>query len=166
MKHQYEYVNKRIILKPLEEEDIEALRILRNRNKHFFATPIEITKEGQQNWYHNYLKKNNDIMFKVVLVEKPEQFVGAVAVYDIDIVNKECEFGRIVINKELAKEKGIGTEVVEAICGFSFENLKMKKVRAEVLKSNGRAIAVYKKVGFINVNETGDMYVMEVCNDR
>ena len=112
MKHQYEYVNKRIILKPLEAEDIENLRNLRNRNKQFFATQAEITKEGQENWYCNYLQKDNDIMFKVVLKEKPEQFIGAVAVYDIDWVEKTCEFGRIVIDKELVQEKGIGTEII------------------------------------------------------
>lgn len=162
MNHQYEYENKRIILKPLEVEDIENLRNLRNRNRQFFITQAEITKEGQANWYQGYLKKDNDIMFKVVLKEKQEQFIGAVAVYDIDREAKTCEFGRIVIDKELAGEKGVGTETVEAICGFAFSELGMKKIKAEVLKENVRAIAVYKKNGFVTVGENGQMYVMEV----
>lgn len=165
MKHQYEYKNKRIMLKPLEASDIEDLRNLRNRNKQFFATQTEITKEGQEKWYRNYLQKDNDIMFKVVLSEKPEQFIGAVAVYDIDREAKTCEFGRIVIDKELVSEKGIGTETVEGICQFAFSELRMQKIKAEVLKENARAIAVYKKVGFVVVYETEDMDVMEVKSE-
>ena len=162
MKHQYEYENKRIILKPLEAEDIENLRILRNRNRHFFATQAEITKEGQKNWYCSYLNKDNDIMFKVVLSKKPEQFVGAVAVYDIDWEQKVCEFGRIVIDKELAAQRGIGTETVEGICCFAFTKLKMKKIKAEVLKTNERAMAVYQKTGFVVKGETESMYELEL----
>lgn len=162
MKHQYEYANKRIILKPLEAEDIEDLRNLRNRNKQFFATQTEITKEGQEKWYQSYLQKDNDIMFKVVLGKKPEQFIGAVAVYDIDWEAKTCEFGRIVIDKEKTDEKGIGTQTVEGICQFAFSGLKMKKIKAEVLKENARAIAVYKKVGFVIKGETESMYELEL----
>lgn len=165
MKHQYEYANKRIVLKPLEAKDIEDLRNLRNRNKKFFATKAEITKEGQKDWYQSYLQKDNDIMFKVVLGEKPEQFIGAVAVYDIDRKARTCEFGRIVIDKEKTDEKGIGTETVEGICRFAFLELNMKKIKAEVLKENARAIAVYKKTGFKVTKETENMYTMVLSHE-
>ena len=79
MKHAYVINGDRIIMVPLEQEDIEPLRNLRNREKEWFLSNDFITKEQQKEWYERYLLQNDDIMFKIVFKEKPEIFCGAIA---------------------------------------------------------------------------------------
>ena len=58
-----------IVLKSLEQKNIEDLRILRNKkeNRKCFIYQNEITREEQEKWYKNYLKKENDIMFSAFI---------------------------------------------------------------------------------------------------
>ncbi len=165
MKHEFEFDFKRIRLKPLEKEDIELLRLLRNQEKEYFATHQEIKKEDQDIWFESYLKKENDIMFKIVKKDKPKEFIGAIALYDIDWENKISEFGRVVVDKEKAPEKGIGTEATKAVCLFGFEVLKLNKIKGEILKSNGRIIKVDQRVGFSIVGEQDDMFNIEITRN-
>lgn len=162
MKHDYEFAYERIILKPLEEKDIESLRILRNKEKQYFFTGDDITPEQQKVWYANYLKKNDDIMFKVVKKEEPDKFIGAIAVYEINFDEETAEVGRTVIDKEKAPEKGIGTEAVKAVCKFAFGVIKLKKLTLEVFKNNDRATRVYEKTGFVSVDNRKNIYIMEM----
>lgn len=161
MKHNYRFESKRLLFRPLEWEDIENLRALRNRNRHFFLTTDIVTEEGQRKWYEHYLEKQDDIMFAVEKKEKPGQFVGTGALYDIDWDTMTCEFGRTLIDKELAPEKGIGTEATAAMCAFGFDVLKMKKIIGYVLKSNERILKVDQRAGYriIEEREDGIVYI-------
>ncbi len=165
MKHQYEFDFGRICLKPLEKEDIEPLRLLRNQEREYFATQHEISKENQEAWYKSYLKKEDDIMFKIVKKDNLQEFIGAIALYDIDWKNKTSECGRTVVDKDKAPEKGIGMEATKAVCLFGFEVLKLEKIVGEVLKSNERIIKVDQRAGFYIVGEQGDMYNIEMTRD-
>lgn len=165
MKHSYEFEFKRIILKPLEQEDIESLRILRNRERQYFATQQEIAKEGQEKWYQSYLKKEDDIMFKIVKKENPEEFIGAIALYDINPENKTAEFGRTLVDKTKAPEKGIGTDATKAVCLFGFDIINVEKIVGEALKTNKRILKVYDRAGFAIVGEEKDMYKLEMTRD-
>ena len=70
MKHDYKYLSHRVQLRPLEQEDIEPLRILRNQNRQYFLSQQEITKKEQEEWYRSYLTRMNDIMFKIAKNER------------------------------------------------------------------------------------------------
>ena len=162
MEHNYMFGFEDIILKPLLSSDLEELRVLRNKEKNFFATQDEITKEMQEKWYQRYLGKNDDIMFKIVKKTEPEAFIGAIALYDIDQKEKTSECGRTVVDKGLAPEKGIGLMATKAVCLFGFEQLGLKKIVGGVLKSNERIIKVDTRAGFYIVGEDDDFYQIEM----
>lgn len=165
MEHNYVFEHERIILKPLEETDIEYLRTLRNSRKQFFITQCEIDSEAQKKWYEGYLKNPQDIMFKVVKKDKPEEFIGAMALYDIDWERMTAECGRILVDKTKAPERGIGTEVTKAVCLFGFQVLKLNKIVAEVLKTNVRIIKAVLHVGFRIVGENENLYYIEITRE-
>jgi len=56
MIHNFQNEFENIILKSLEQKNIEDLRNLRNKeeNRKCFIYQKEITKEEQKNWYKNY----------------------------------------------------------------------------------------------------------------
>lgn len=166
MKHNYVFECLRVILKPLEKSDIEDLRILRNQEAQFFLNQNEISKEAQKKWYQNYLNKKDDIMFMVAKKEAPNDFIGAIAAYDIDWEKKECEVGRTVIDKVKAPEKGIGTDATKAVCAFCFEILKMKKIKGVVLKDNARILKVDERVGFKIIGDYDEKsFLLELTPD-
>ena len=165
MKHNHVFEYGRIIFMPLEKADIEELRILRNSQKQFFISRHEIDSGAQEQWYEKYLKNPEDIMFKVVKKEKPEEFIGAIALYDIDWENMTSECGRTVIDKLKAPEKGIGMEATKAVCLFGFQVLKLNKIVGEVLKTNERIIKVDLRAGFRIVGENDNLYFIEMTKE-
>ena len=131
MRHHYHLQHGRIILRPLEERDIEELRVLRNKNLEFFFDSVEITSEAQRAWYERYLQKEDDVMFAVERSDKPGEFIGAIAIYNINPQTGIAECGRTVLDKEKAPLKGIGTETTAAACHVAFSQMGVKKIVAE-----------------------------------
>ena len=164
MRHDYVCEYGRIILQPLDEESIEPLRILRNSVRQYFLESAEIEQDSQLKWYKRYLEKDNDIMFKVVKKENAEDFVGAVALYDIDWEQGIAEYGRVLVDKEKAPEKGIGQEVLCAVFRFGFEKLNLKKIVGEIKKDNLRSLKAVMHAGgrVVGESEDGALKLIEV----
>lgn len=150
MRHEFKGDFNNIILKPLLLEDIESLRILRNKdeNRKCFLYQEIISQEEQEKWYKKYLEKESDIMFSAYLKDDVENPIGYVALYDIDENINSCEFGRILVNKEKINEKGIGFQITKCCCDIAFEKLGLKKIHLEVFHDNIPALKTYLKVGF------------------
>lgn len=165
MEHNYQFKYNRIFLRPLEARDIEELRILRNKNREFFFQSCQISEEQQKAWFQNYLSKNDDVMFAVELIDRPGEFIGAIAIYDINQTSGVAECGRTVLDKDKAPLKGIGTEVTAAACHVAFTQLGVKKIIAEILKSNKRILKVDTRAGFVVVGENGDNWCIEMTPD-
>lgn len=153
MRHSHHFEYGRVILSPLMEEDIEELRVLRNKEKSSFLTKQDIDFESQKRWYCNYLQKEDDIMFKIAHRDNPEEFIGAIAVYDINTTKKTAEVGRTVVDKSKMAEPGIGLEATKGICLFSFVVLGVERITAQILKSNERILKVDTRAGFYIVGD-------------
>ena len=166
MKHNFTGIYKRVLLRPLEEKDIEELRVLRNKLQKYFNSTDYITPEQQKAWYEKYLTKDDDVMFAVELIDKPGMFIGAVATYDIDWENGTGIGGRTVVDKERAPEKGIGTELAFAHSKICFGPMGLKKIGCTVHKDNAIAIKMNLRTGNKIVGEVGDEYIMEVTKEE
>lgn len=162
MRHNYTFTYKRILLRPLTELDIEPLRILRNKNLQYFNNATPITPEQQKAWFARYLEKEDDCMFAAELVEKPGEFIGAIAFYDIDWKAGTAEAGRTIVDKEKAPEKGIGIEVSYTLLLNGFSQMGLKESRCYVHKDNERAIKMDEHIGHSIVGERGNEWHMIV----
>ena len=154
MTHNFQNEFEDIILKPLEQKNIEDLRNLRNKeeNRKCFIYQKEITKEEQENWYKKYSEKEEDVMFSAFLKEVGEYPIGFAALYDIDRNSKKCEFGRIVVDKSKVTKKGIGYQITKCLCDIGFQDLGLDMIYLEVFSDNIPALKTYLKVGFIERN--------------
>jgi len=162
MDHRYEMINDNLLLRPLKYNDIEPLRLLRNEQRFYFSDNNLISKQQQEEWFKAYLAKDDDIMFAITTIDKPEAFCGAIALYHIDYKSKMAEFGRVVIDKTLLAEKGTGTKAIKTVCRFGFETLHLNIIKAVVLKSNLRAIKAEINAGFQIIGEKDDVYNIEM----
>lgn len=151
MQHQYQGSFGLARLRPLAEQDIEPLRVLRNANKSFFYSDNEITKEQQELWFRQYLVNKSDIMFSVsTQKDSLSLFAGASALYEIS--GARCEFGRFVIDDSF-RGQGLGRDAFIATMEIAFGELMMDEICLSVLEGNHRALDLYESLGFVVVNK-------------
>lgn len=166
MLHNLSDTARRVVLRPLQHRDVEALRILRNGERKWFIYSEEIDQKTQQLWFKNYLQTENDYMFSVSEVQRPDLFIGAVALYNFNNEEKTCEFGRIVINSDTATERGLGLDTTVCACKIGFKQLGLQKIVLEVFSNNIRAVKTYQKAGFIRYDEANRLLKMELLKDE
>ncbi len=145
MIHNYKDSYDHIELHPLTEEFIEDMRRLRNKNRNCFIFSDIITEDGQVAWYNSYIRKNGDYLFSIIRKDD-NRFIGTVSLYNV--MGDEAEFGRLMINKDIVKEKGLGLEVVICACKIGFKQLKLERMILEVFEDNLPALKTYIKAGF------------------
>lgn len=163
MKHNLSLKYKDIDIRPLAADECELLRELRNKNREYFFSSAEISREQQADWYRKYLEKENDYVFSVYC---NDIWIGSASLYNIK--NDEGEFGRIVIDGSRAQKKGLGTQAVEAVCKIGFDRLELKRISLEVLSDNKRAVRAYEKAGFRfiegKISDGIDIALMQIFN--
>lgn len=145
MQHEFYGGSGAAMLRPLRENDIEYIRILRNRYRECFLFSDEISVDAQKQWYITYQKKTGDYMFAVYFGERR---VGAVAIYGVDEDTQTGEFGRLMLEKQVPSVKGLGVDTTRAACRIAFEQLRLFQLKLKVYCDNVIAQITYLKAGF------------------
>lgn len=157
MQHNYTISTANIILQPLSKEDSQCLRRLRNRedNRKWFKSHTEITEEMQDTWYEKYLSSPTEIMFSVYDADT-HCFLGTVGLYDIDTEKKCAEVGRLLIDRQTAAGRGLGTEVLISAFTIGFDKLNLNHIYAEIYADNIPCIKSCEKAHFYINGSTHD----------
>ena len=112
----------------------------------------------------NTLKDNNSK--KYMLVKNDDLYVGVIDFIDIDFIKKECEFG-LYANPNL---KGLGSSLMQVIVYYAFNILKINLLKAEVFINNLKAINLYQRYGFKEINKkvinNQEVICMELKNEN
>ena len=145
--HMLKVKYKNTLLRPIEEKDLEPLRIWRNETKTHFLRQLDyITPEMQSEWF----KKNNAdescYMFAIEEIRDLNRLVGSVALYNIN--GDTCECGRILIGDNEAHGRGIGYLAITLVLYLGFEKLGLNKIIADVYADNIPARKNNTKAGF------------------
>lgn len=118
-------------------------------NKDFIFNMVEklTPKKDISNYVNKHLKDTK-------IIKKNDQVIGIVIYYK--------ENSRYLLDLIYIKDKyqnlGIGHNIIKNI----IDNQKKNKTQLEVLKSNIKAIKLYKNLGFQIISETKNKYIMEV----
>lgn len=155
MRHDLSLTARMVTLRPLAQEDLEELRILRNRSSERFIHKAQIGPEEQRRWYHSYLDREGDYMFSVYH-RSNGAWVGAVGIYDVDAGSGTAEFGRLIVDRVAAGTGGLGAEATRAACAIAFSQLHLERLRLEVYHDNVAALIAYLKAGFLPVEMAED----------
>lgn len=156
--------NQIVYLEPIKSSDTED--IIRWRNQPYvrskFIYQELFTKESHEQWLRTMVDTGRVAQF-IIYSKADGKAVGSVYLRDIDQKSKKAEYG-IFIGEEAYLGKGLGTAAAEVVLTYAFEELKLHKVMLRVLATNQRAIASYKKAGFIEEGcfrdevKVGDQY--------
>ena len=118
-------------------------------NKDFIFNMVEklTPKKDISNYVNKHLKDTK-------IIKKNDQVIGGVIYYK--------ENSRYLLDLIYIKDKyqnlGIGHNIIKNL----IDNQKKNKTQLEVLKSNIKAIKLYKNLGFQIISETKNKYIMEV----
>lgn len=142
MEHNFHCEHKRIILRPLVETDIEWVRHLRNQPqiRCWFNYAEELTEDQQRMWFEKYRKDPTDFMYVASLRTAPNIPIGTYADYNYDHKKKTIEAGRLMVDSQKVKERGLGYDIVGAAVKIAFSNLNIDDVTAEIFSDNERSL--------------------------
>ena len=84
----------------------------------------------------------------IIAHKDTEEYIGQLDLIKIDWPNRVGTIGIVIGTKENLG-KGYGTEAIKLLQDFVFNKLNLNKLELDVRSFNERAIACYKKCGFI-----------------
>lgn len=101
--------------------------------------------------------------FFAVLLKDGLRHVGNVRLGPIDFELKQSKFG-IMIGENDLRGRGVGTEAVELIKSFCFDELNLDRLHFPVVKEYKPAMRLYKKTGFICLGEMETAFEKNGCS--
>lgn len=131
-------------MKPIEEEDLEKLRKLRNDPstwKHLGSVGM-ISKEEQAKWFQSLRSSERYYLVETDLAVG----IGLIRTDKIDLVNRSIRIGADIFPG--MRGLGYGTKIYDMLLRYCFDYLNMNRVWLLVLENNTIAQHLYRKLGF------------------
>lgn len=151
-------VGQIINLSPVNEDDLSGIVRMRNDHKmmYYFNQSMEITLEGQKEWYYKYLQRNDDLYWAIK--DKNETLIGAIRLYDI--LPDRCEQGSCMIDSKYSRTAPFAVEAIMLSIDFAFDILGVKTIVNENRYDNKNMNSLSRRFGFKKVNEVNIRDIM------
>lgn len=137
--------NKQIYLRKVRIEDALAYQesTTNEEIRYMTGTPREYTLEEIKTHIKRIIEDTSREDYAICLNETKEM-IGELSILDIDSPNHAAVF-RISMNHTKHTGKGFGTEAMELIFNYVFNDLKLNRLQLEVFSHNVRGIRAYEK---------------------
>ena len=138
-----------ISLRPLEPRHLEKTREWANDPElmRLLNRDRPISGSEHQQWFDS-LKDRKDCIYFAIETNAHSVHVGNIWLWDIDPRHRRAEL-RIVIGNNAYTGQGAGTEAINRLCSYAFEEMNLHKIYAYVLAFNPRARRAFEKAGFV-----------------
>ncbi|MFX1374600.1 MAG: GNAT family N-acetyltransferase [Promethearchaeota archaeon] len=157
---------ERITLGPVKREYIESyLKWLNDPElTQYLSIYLPLTRMMEEDWIENLKNRNDTIVFSILVNDKDEseKHIGNCGLHNIDWKNRFAEVGIMIGEKEF-QNKGYGTEAMELLVEYGFQQVNLNRIQLHVYDFNIRAINSYRKIGFI---EEGRMRQAQFKNGK
>lgn len=102
-------------------------------------------KKSLNNWIDNLFASGDNLLFGIFL-KKEKLHIGNIKA-KINFQHQRAEIGILIGTKNLHR-KGYGSQSINLLCDFLFDNLKLKKIYAGASEPNIASQKVFKKSQF------------------
>ena len=139
----------RVLLREARPEDVAARLALGNDpaiQAMYGTDPTQvrpITPEAAEAWVQDKIDTPHSWV-----IEAEGQLLGAVRLHTVNRVDSRASIAIGLLSQETLG-KGYGTEAMRLVATHAFETMGLHRLSCRVLANNPRAIAAYKKVGFV-----------------
>ena len=137
-----------VVLRPIGPQDVDNMMAALDDAEmiRLTGTHAAFTREQIEEHCASRSKKDDRLDF-AVLDRSTAEYLGDLAITDLDADNRSCGF-RIALRTAVAG-RGFGTEATRLVLDHVF-SLGVHRVELEVYAFNPRARHVYQKAGFIH----------------
>ena len=144
--------NNKCNLRPLVLDDVTYLNKWNNDedlNKYLGNGFYPVSIDTQKEWIKNMIDCSKFSTNKRYMIETLDhEPIGLVGLYNINFINKNCEIGIYIGEKEY-QSKGYASNAIKLIIEYAKNYLNIFKVKAFVTKSNEKAVKFWTKIGFM-----------------
>ncbi|MDG4595655.1 MAG: GNAT family N-acetyltransferase [Candidatus Contendobacter sp.] len=137
------------LVRSIEEEDIELLRIWKNYYRDRFFFKGIITESMQKNWFDFYLKREHDFM--LIILNKKEK-IGCLGFRRLD---DRVDLYNLIIGQRKNSGNGHMTNALDLVCKEIKKRYQDMPIMVSVLKQNPN-LQWYFRRDFIVVTEYPD----------
>jgi len=140
--------SERLILKPVEEEDIYYLLDLRwDAEVMTYLLHEPISKSKQLEWYRSTIEKDYpfSIFFKK---DNKMEICGTAGLYNISMRHQRAT-AKLRLDPKF-QGIGIGTEALRMVIEYGFNTLNLQKMVGDRFDENKAAVNYHRKLGFVD----------------
>ena len=138
--------SERLLLKPIEEEDIYQLLEFRwDKDIMKYTIHHPISKKQQLEWYNSLTKK--DLVLSIFLKKDDGQIlIGTIGLFDIDMRHQRASIHtRISLDYQ---GMGAGVEASRMLFEYGFNILNLQRINGIQFRENVASVKFLKKLGF------------------
>lgn len=143
-------VGKKVILRVVEEADLELLRESLNDpdiESKTVGWNLPISKKDQIEWFQK--EKNSLKSIRYIIISKSNNMaVGMLGLHNIDWKNGTVAAIGIKIFKTNDKHKGVAYDAFMTLLKYAFYELRLNRIEYNALSDNVTSINLVKKVGY------------------
>lgn len=143
------FKGENIFIRLLEREDLPYRVEWLNNNKISSGITIDgpVSLAKTQAWFQKVLLDDNKRHF-IIIDNKTKEPIGIIGLVDIDFRNRKSEL-YIAIGNKTYWGRNLGSEALQIILEYSFNDLDLNKVYLYTHMGNVRAQKFYDKNGFV-----------------
>jgi diamine N-acetyltransferase len=142
---------ERVYLRPAERSDVDTFVRWFNEDDTVRELAVRgpMGRAAEERWFEGMLERQGtgDYHFVICLLADGRA-IGTVGLHRLDLEAGSAEFG-IVIGAEADRNRGYGTDALNAICDFGFGELRLERIYLNVHAGNARGRRSYEKAGFV-----------------
>lgn len=144
------YTGEKVRLREYKKEDIKLAQKFINdvevKKMINPGIPYLYTYEDEEKWFEKLSAANETYDFAIETLDE-SKYIGGCGINKLDWKNSVVTIGIFIGDKEYWN-KGYGTDALNILIKFIFQQMNIHKIKINVFEYNKRAIKCYEKCGF------------------
>jgi diamine N-acetyltransferase len=155
-----------IYLRALEPEDLEFVYAIENNESVWEVsntqTPYSrfLIKQYLEN-AHQDIYEAKQLRLAICLNDS-QKAIGLIDLFDFDPKNSRAGVGLVIADLE-SRNKGIGSEALELVINYSFQQLQLHQLYANIGSDNEISLQLFTKFGFQKIGIKKDWNRVQNC---
>ena len=142
----------RVFLRAAERDDIPRFVAWFNdwRTTRTLGIRAPMSLASEERWFEGMLAdQGKGGYFFVACLLEDDRPIGTIGLFELDLANGSAGLG-ISIGDAADRGRGLGTDMLRALLGFAFGQLRLERVWLDVYEVNPGARRVYERAGFVH----------------
>ena len=140
---------EKVVLRAVESEDNAMLLSLINdpdTEMMLGGSSWPVSEQEQLKWFEHQ-ERSRDVLRCIVALREDGKAVGTIILSDIDQKNATGHV-HIKMSRNGGRGKGYGTDAVNTLVRYAFEELRLNCIYANILAYNDASIRLFERCGF------------------